>query len=233
MNKSQAIKLLKDEGWTEADAKRALAGIDFSTNPGELAIRRTISSFAGTELIQRQRLQAAQKGMVTKKTKEIERKDEEYVIQINQYEESLKLAKEKYESEIQAMLSRKTDLETQVNSLVLQNNELLRVNEQLEKDKLELIKVKEELGKDRTELSRVKEQIEKDKAELSKVNEKLKKDKTELSKVNEELEKDNKYLKNIVDQIKLSIAIDVKNLLRLEDSEIRKALIKWYKSILG
>jgi hypothetical protein len=233
VNKSQAIKLLKDEGWTEADAKRALAGIDFSTNLGELAIRRTISSFAGTELIQRQRLQAAQKGMVTKKTKEIERKDEEYVIQINQYEESLKLAKEKYESEIQAMLLRKTDLETKVNSLVWQNNELLRVNEQLEKDKIELIKVKEELGKDRTELSRVKEQIEKDKAELSKVNEKLKKDKAELSKVNEELKKDNKDLKNYIDAIKLSIAIDVKNLLRLEDSEIRKALIKWYKSILG
>ncbi|AFZ18620.1 hypothetical protein [Allocoleopsis franciscana] len=148
MNKSQAIKLLKDEGWTEADAKRALAGIDFSTNPGELAIRRTISSFAGTELIQRQRLQAAQKGMVTKKTKEIERKDEEYGIQINQYEESLKLAKEKYESEIQALLLRKTDLETQVNSIALQNNELLRVNEQLEKDKLESVKVKEELEKD-------------------------------------------------------------------------------------
>ncbi|HEY9829791.1 MAG TPA: hypothetical protein V6D26_04375, partial [Stenomitos sp.] len=154
-----------------------MAGIDFSTNPGELAIRRTISSFAGTELIQRQRLQAAQKGMVTKKTKEIERKDEEYVIQINQYEESLKLAKEKYESEIQALLLRKTDLETQVNSIALQNNELIRVNEQLEKDKLESVKVKEELEKD----------------------------KTELFKVNEELKKDNKDFKNIVDAIKLEI----------------------------
>lgn len=233
MNKPQAIKLLKDEGWTEADAKRALAGIDFDTNPNELTIRRTISTFAGSELINRQRLQAAQKGMVTKKTKEIERKDEEYVIKINQYEESLKLAKEKYESEIQAMLLRKTDLETKVNSLVLQNNELLRVNEQLKKDKIELIKVKEELGKDRTELSRVKEQIEKDKAELSKVNEKLEEDKIELSKVNEELKKDNKDLKNYVDAIKLRLAIDVNNFLRLEDSEIRKALIKWYKSILG
>lgn len=110
MNKSQAIKLLKNEGWTEADAKRALEVIDFNANPDELTIRRTISSFAGSELIKRQRLQAAQKGMVTKKTKEIEQKDEEYVTKINQYEESLKRAKEKYESEIQALLFRKTDL---------------------------------------------------------------------------------------------------------------------------
>jgi chromosome segregation ATPase len=219
VNKSQAIKLLKDEGWTEADAKRALEVIDFSTNPNELTIRRTISSFAGAELFKRQRLQAAQKGMVTKKTKEIVQKDEEYVIKINQYEESLKRAKEKYESEIQALLLRKTDLETKVNSLALQNNELIRVNEQIQKDKIELLKVKEELGKDRAELSRVKEELEKDK--------------TELSKVNEELKKDNKDLKNILDAVKLRLAIDVKNLLRYEDSEIRKALIKWYKSTLG
>ena len=233
MNKSQAINLLKDEGWTEADAKRALAEIDFNTNPDELTIRRSISSFAGSELINRQRLQAAQKGMVTKKTKEIERKDEEYFIKINQYEESLKRAKEKYESEIQTLLFRKADLETKVNSLAFENSELSQVNENLKKDKIELIKVKEELGKDKNELARIKEELEKDKTELSKVNSQLKKDKTELSKVNEELKKDNKDLKNILDAIKLRLAIDLKNLLRYEDSEIRKALIKWYKSTLG
>jgi chromosome segregation ATPase len=233
VNKPQAIKLLKDEGWTEADAKRALAGIDFNANPNELTIRRAISTFAGPELFNRQRLQAAQKGMVTKKTKEIERKDEEYVIKINQYEESLKRAKEKYELEIQSLLFRKTDLETKINSLALQNNELSQVNENFKKDKIELLKVKDELGKDKNELEKIQERIEKDKIELSRVNQQLKKDKTELSKVNEELKKDNKDLKNILDAIKLRLAIDVKNLLRYEDSEIRKALIKWYKSTLG
>jgi chromosome segregation ATPase len=233
VNKSQAIKLLKDEGWTEADAKRALEVIDFNNNPDELTIRRTISSFAGPELFKRQRLQAAQKGMVTKKTKEIERKDEEYVIKINQYEESLKRAKEKYESEIQTLLFRKTDLETKVNSLAFQNNELLQANENLKKDKTVLVKVKEELGKDKAELSKVKEELEKDKAELFRVNEKLEKDKAELFRVNEKLKKDNKDLKNLVDAIKLRLAIDVKSLLRYEDSEIRKALVRLFKSTLG
>lgn len=233
MNKPQTIKLLKDEGWTEADAKRALAEIDFNTNPNELTIRRTISTFAGPELINRQRLQAAQKGMVTKKTKEIERKDEEYVIKINQYEESLKRAREKYESEIQSLLFRKADLETKINSLSWENNELSQVNDNLKKDKVELLKVKDELGKDKKELEIIKEKIEKDKIELSRLNQQLKKDKTELSQVNEELKKDNKDLKNILDAIKLRLAIDLKNLLRYEDSEIRKALIKWYKSTLG
>ncbi|HEY9833975.1 MAG TPA: hypothetical protein V6D26_25715, partial [Stenomitos sp.] len=61
----------------------------------------------------------------------------------------------------------------------------------------------------------------------------LEKDKIELSQVNEELKKDNKDLKNIIDAIKLRLAIDVKSLLRYEDSEIRKALIKLFNSTLG
>ena len=85
MNKSQAIKLLETEGWTKADAGRALELINFKTDPDELAIRRTISSFAGSELIKRQRLQAAQKSIVTKQNKEIERKDKEYANKIERY----------------------------------------------------------------------------------------------------------------------------------------------------
>jgi hypothetical protein len=71
VNKTEAIELLASEGWTKADAKRALSAIDFQLEPDELIIRRATSYFAGTELYKRQRLQAAQKGMVTKKTKEI------------------------------------------------------------------------------------------------------------------------------------------------------------------
>ena len=73
MDKAEIIKILQSEDWTRADALRAVESIDFSTNPDELTIRRNISSrFAGRELIKRQREQAAQKGIVTRKTNQIE-----------------------------------------------------------------------------------------------------------------------------------------------------------------
>ncbi|MBE9058928.1 hypothetical protein [Sphaerospermopsis sp. LEGE 08334] len=53
-----------------------------------------------------------------------------------------------------------------------------------------------------------------------------------LMEVNSQLQKDNKYLKNIVDQIKLKLTADIKNLLK-SDSEIRKGLIKLLQSIQG
>ncbi len=164
MNRLEAIELLKSEGWTKADAIRALEVIDFKTNPDELTIRRAVSSFAGSELIKRQRLQAAQKAMVTKKNKEIEQKDKEYTAKIAQYEKQQPEAKHNL-------------LEDQIQNLMAQNQELIEVNNQLKKD--------------------------------------------------------NKNLKNLVDAIKLRLAIDVKNLLRYEDSEIRIALVKWFKGIEG
>lgn len=148
MKKSDATKLLVSEGWTKADAIRALSDIDFQTDPDELTIRRGISQFAGQELINRQRLQAAQKGIVTKRSKEL----------------SLTVDENK-------------ELQNKTNFLNSKNNE--------------------------------------------------------LTQVNEELQKDNKALKNIVDQIRLKLALDMKQLVRFEDSEIRKELIKWYTKIQG
>ena len=148
MKKSDATKLLVSEGWTKADAIRALSDIDFQTDPDELTIRRGISQFAGQELINRQRLQAAQKGIVTKRSKEL----------------SLTVDENK-------------ELQNKTNFLNSKNNE--------------------------------------------------------LAQVNEELQKDNKALKNIVDQIRLKLALDMKQLVRFEDSEIRKELIKWYTKIQG
>lgn len=82
MNKKEAIALLNDEGWTKADAKRALELLDFKLNLelDELTIRQAASKFAGVQLDERQRLQAAQKGMVTKKNKKIQ----QYVTQIKE-----------------------------------------------------------------------------------------------------------------------------------------------------
>ncbi len=61
----------------------------------------------------------------------------------------------------------------------------------------------------------------------------LKSEKQELVTVNDELKKDNKRLKNLVDAIRLQFSKDVNKLLKYEDSEIRKALVKMYKSTLG
>ncbi|MDJ0692165.1 MAG: hypothetical protein QNJ41_27195 [Xenococcaceae cyanobacterium MO_188.B32] len=156
MKKSEAIKLLTKEKWTKADAERALVKINFSTNPDELTIRRAISSFAGSELINRQRLQAAQKRLVTTRNKELE---------------ELKKGNKKLLS------SDSNILEAKIKTLTAKNKDLI--------------------------------------------------------KVNQELQKDNKNLKNIVDRIKLQLAIDTKKLLRYEDSELRKEIIKLFKWTLG
>ncbi len=55
----------------------------------------------------------------------------------------------------------------------------------------------------------------------------------ELVDANERLQKDNKALKNIVDQIRLRLARDIDELLRYEDSELRKAMIRLLKWTLG
>ena len=163
MNKLQAIDLLVGEKWTKTDAIRALEGVDFAANPDELTIRRAISLFSGAELINRQRLQAAQKGQVTKKNNEIER-----------LEKAHELEREKLEARIQSLFSENDPLVgAKIKTLVSQNNELI--------------------------------------------------------KVNNELKKDNKFLKNSVDAIRLKLAIDVKNLMKYEDSEIRRSLAKWFQ----
>ena len=134
MKKPQAIKLLEGEGWTKADAIRAVEVIDFNTNPDELTIRRAISSFSGSELYKRQRLQAAQKALVTKKTKEIERKDKEYAAKTAQWEKEQKPESERGAAEFQVLASKNQTLEVKVKTLLSQNNELIDVNNQLKKD---------------------------------------------------------------------------------------------------
>lgn len=170
VNKADAINLLVTEGWTKADANRALASIDFQEEPDELIIRRISSQFAGQELNQRQRLQAAQKGMVTKKKNELAT-----ILQENQ-----ELQSQIHQLATQGDRQQGADnaaLETQINLLLSKNNQLI--------------------------------------------------------KVNEELQKDNKALKTYVDQIRLKLALDMKQLLKLEDSEIRRGLVRWFSRTQG
>lgn len=55
----------------------------------------------------------------------------------------------------------------------------------------------------------------------------------ELTEANSILKKDNKELKNVVDQIRLQLAKNTKELLQYEDSEIRKALVRVFRWTLG
>lgn len=159
MNKKEAIELLNNEGWTKADAKRALELLNFKLNPDidELTILRAASQFAGTQLYERQRLQAAQKGMVTKKNKEIQK----YIVQIEE----------------------------------------LAANG----------------GSDSQE-------------QIAKLKHKI----TQLIKVNDELKKDNKAMKDIVDEIRFKLTVEIKNLLTLRDiRKMKTKLIRLLNSTLG
>lgn len=56
---------------------------------------------------------------------------------------------------------------------------------------------------------------------------------TELLDANEILKKDNRRLKMVIDQIKLRLAHDTKELLQYEDSQLRKAIIRLFRWTLG
>ena len=166
MNKKEAIELLNHEDWTKADAQRALESIDFQTDTDidELMVRRAASQFAGAELLNRQRLQAAQKGLVTRRNREIQ----EYITQIEEL--TLKIGSSNSEN-----------------------------SEELEQ---EVIKLKEKISK--------------------------------IVLVNDSLKKDNKNLKNIVDEIRFKLTVEIKELLNLKNIlEIRERLLRLLKSILG
>lgn len=55
MKRTEAINLFVEDGWTKADAERALEGLDFSKDPDELTVYKYSSLFSGKELIARQR----------------------------------------------------------------------------------------------------------------------------------------------------------------------------------
>ena len=88
MTQQDAIQYAKHFGWTGADAKRAFAGIDVK-NADELALLTAMVNFAGPTLFERQRLQGAQKGLVTKKDNYIKQIELEFAEKVSDYEEQL------------------------------------------------------------------------------------------------------------------------------------------------
>ncbi len=121
MNKKEAIELLNHEGWTKADAQRALESINFKTNIDidELFVRRATSQFAGAELSNRQNLQRAQKAMVTKRNNKIQT----YIVQIEEL--TLKISNSNGENS--------AELEKQVKELKGKISNLVEANEVLKK----------------------------------------------------------------------------------------------------
>lgn len=79
------------------------------------------------------------------------------------------------------------------------------------------------------QISEREKRLEQDKKDLEARIQRLMAENEKLTKANDELKKDNKALKNLVDQIKLRTVIELKQFLNLEDSEIRQALMKWFK----
>lgn len=87
MTKKDFIDFAHGFGWTKKDAERALAVVaDPQTLKTELAMLRVLARFAGGELADRQRLQAAQKGQVTRKSKLIETLEHDYKRQLEALE---------------------------------------------------------------------------------------------------------------------------------------------------
>jgi len=88
VNKKEAITFAKKFNWTAADAERAFNDLDFK-NADEQALLLALVNFAGSQLYERQRLQAAQKGQVTKKTNYIKEIETEFANKVNEYEQAL------------------------------------------------------------------------------------------------------------------------------------------------
>ena len=88
MKKKDAIEYAKSFDWTEADAKRALAGIDLK-EANEQTLLLAMAKFSGSELLERQRLQAAQKAQVTKKKNYIKKIELEFTEKVEAQEKEI------------------------------------------------------------------------------------------------------------------------------------------------
>ncbi len=149
VTKKEAIVFLREQGWTKADAERALDALDFSATFDRLSILQAASRFAGTELINRQRLQAAQKGQVTRKQKELAEKEEKIHDLVKQI---INLRENPSSEELAELQGKLKDLETD-------RDNLLASKDEMEKQTDELKKVNDLLMKDNRQLRNLLDQI--------------------------------------------------------------------------
>ncbi len=105
--------------------------------------------------------------------------------------------------------------------------------QELEASVQALEQAKTGLEQRKQQLEAEQQRLEADVQSLTATNQQLDQKVEVLSTANEQLKKDNKDLKNIVDAIRLRLARDTQELLKYEDSEIRKALIRLFRWTLG
>jgi hypothetical protein len=82
--KATVIDYAVNLGWTKADAKLACENLPLPID--ELALLNIMVRFAGPVMLNRQRLQAAQKGQVTVKSKKIEELSKNFEEMVADYE---------------------------------------------------------------------------------------------------------------------------------------------------
>jgi predicted nucleic acid-binding Zn-ribbon protein len=158
------------------------------------------------------------------------------------------------------LLSSETGVAKVVESFIDKNKELTTKNQQLvavEKGKVEFEQERVEVLKNELKLARMELQnrqgginpIQDSSQESSIENgvpmltERLKileremtvltSDNKKLVEVNDDLKKDNNEMKNIVDAIRLRFSLEVEQVLKSDNSGIRRAITQMYKSVLG
>jgi hypothetical protein len=88
-SKQQSIEFAKQYQWTAKDAERAFVTINLK-QAEERDLLIAMVDFAGQELLNRQRSQASQKGLVTKKTDYIKKVEQSHAQKIKEYDENTK-----------------------------------------------------------------------------------------------------------------------------------------------
>jgi hypothetical protein len=83
VTKKEASEFAKRYNWTVKDAERAYANVALE-NATEQDLINALLVFAGPELLERQRLQAAQKAQVTKKKNYIEKIEADFASKIEE-----------------------------------------------------------------------------------------------------------------------------------------------------
>jgi chromosome segregation ATPase len=128
-------------------------------------------------------------------------------------------ARSQAEQKLQTLQTEYDELEASIAALESTNQSLATRKQQLESDRQALS----------TEIQKITIEKQKLGTQVTRLNVLT----NELTDANDQLKKDNKDLKNMIDAIRLKFTKEIKQLLSYEDSEIRKALVKLFKSTLG
>ena len=128
-------------------------------------------------------------------------------------------ARSRAERRSQKLQEELKELESSIEGLESTNQALAQRKQKLESDRLKL-------RADIQEIAAQNQGLEQKVTRLNVLTD-------ELTGANDVLKKDNKALKNQIDAIRLRLAQEVKHLLNYDNSEIRKALVKFLKSTLG